>query len=69
MYHHDLLNPLRMWSERDLRLQSIIYYISGDKTGGLGLEEKMESEDLKITSLFLWPGMASRFPGSARGSW
>lgn len=63
--HQDLLNPLRMWTDREERLQPIVYCLARDEFVGLSVEEKTKSGDLKIRSLLPWPGMASWVPGGA----
>lgn len=63
--HQDLLNPLRMWTDREERLQPRVYCLARDELVGLSVEEKMKNGDLNITSLLPWPDMASWVPGSA----
>lgn len=46
--HQDLLGLLGMEAGYEVRQQQIVCYRVVDETGGLDLEEKRESEDLKL---------------------
>lgn len=48
MLHQDLLGLLGMEAGYEVRQQQIVCYRVVDETGGLDLEEKRESEDLKL---------------------
>lgn len=50
----DLLSTLGVETESEERPQQVICCRTVDETGGLDVEEKRQSEDLKVASLLHW---------------
>lgn len=48
------LIPWEMWAENEERPKQIVGYRAGDETGGVDLEKRKESEDLKHAYLLCW---------------
>ena len=64
-----------MGAESEERQQQVVCSRAGDETGGLGLEERRENEDLKLAYLLHQPpgffitSLAGVFSGNAFWSW
>lgn len=60
MFSQDMLSHLELGAESVKRPKYLIWYRAGHETGGLHLEEKRASEDLKLTSLLCWLYLSGR---------
>lgn len=51
VFYQDILSHLRMGTESEERPQQVVYCRAGDENGGLGIQERRQSEDLKFSYL------------------